>query len=539
MINHYYTLYNCTKSIQPIVGYKLIDCFTQEKGVAVFHFCDSYDEFFLSVCLLPNNYCIFVKKEFSKAKNNYASIFPEVIGETLQECKIEGNNRVITLKFIHSRIEIELFGASKNNIFVISSKNKIINAFNNKKEFYLNQYERKISNVKSIDEFYGETIFKALTRSELLLPTQIAEEILKKFNIAKQQIFERIDLYDVIIAYAEKIREECLVAQKYYIYEDGAGGMLLSPMELSSFSNPKIYDSLNAAIIKRYSALRRVEDFDTAYNDFYKKLDRIKKRVESTIKVYRDTFNLSAKINEYKLWAEYLLAQPNPKQKSGKSIDIIGWEGESITIPLDEKMNLHENAERYYKKSRKIKDSIEQKTKLLPKFEKRLIEVNLIFDKLKLVENVKELLILKKEVIAEKHKNMSELEDNQTTKFREFDLGEGYMLYVGKNSSNNDELTCRFAKPNDIWLHARGSAGSHAVLRHPSNKEHKPPKYILQAAAGVTAYYSKQKNAKYVNVAYTFKKYVNKPRGAAVGAVVMSKEQVIMAEPKLPAGSEE
>ncbi len=88
-------------------------------------------------------------------------------------------------------------------------------------------------------------------------------------------------------------------------------------------------------------------------------------------------------------------------------------------------------------------------------------------------------------------------------------------------------------------MHARGSSGSHTVLRSPTGKEAKPPKYVLQAAASITAYYSKQKNAKYVPVAYTFKKYVHKPKGAAVGAVVMSREEVIMAEPKLPSGAKE
>jgi predicted ribosome quality control (RQC) complex YloA/Tae2 family protein len=90
----------------------------------------------------------------------------------------------------------------------------------------------------------------------------------------------------------------------------------------------------------------------------------------------------------------------------------------------------------------------------------------------------------------------------------------------------------KFAKPNDLWLHARGSAGSHAVLK--MEKEEKPPKYILQKAASITAYYSQAKNAKYVPVAYTFKKYVRKPKGANPGSVVLSKEDVIMAEPKLP-----
>ncbi|MFA6571939.1 MAG: NFACT RNA binding domain-containing protein, partial [Bacteroidota bacterium] len=94
-------------------------------------------------------------------------------------------------------------------------------------------------------------------------------------------------------------------------------------------------------------------------------------------------------------------------------------------------------------------------------------------------------------------------------------------------------LTMRFAKANDIWLHARGSGGSHAVLRM-SSKEAKPPKQILIKAAEITAYYSQARNAKYTPVCYTYKKYVHKPKGSNPGSVVISKEEVIMVEPKLP-----
>ena len=89
MINHYYTLHCGVKSIQKIIGYKLIDCFTQEKGIVVLHFCDSYSEYFLSISLLPTNYCIFVNKNLLKQKVHFVSLFPEMIGETLQDCTIE------------------------------------------------------------------------------------------------------------------------------------------------------------------------------------------------------------------------------------------------------------------------------------------------------------------------------------------------------------------------------------------------------------------------------------------------------------------
>ena len=126
------------------------------------------------------------------------------------------------------------------------------------------------------------------------------------------------------------------------------------------------------------------------------------------------------------------------------------------------------------------------------------------------------------------------------TKFRKFQLGEGYVLYVGKNAANNDELTMRFAKPNDIWLHARGSSGSHCVIKSESGKkDEKVPKTILKAAAEIAAFYSGAKNAKYTPVCYTQKKYVHKPKGANVGAVTLQREDIIMVEPRQPAAEME
>jgi predicted ribosome quality control (RQC) complex YloA/Tae2 family protein len=118
-------------------------------------------------------------------------------------------------------------------------------------------------------------------------------------------------------------------------------------------------------------------------------------------------------------------------------------------------------------------------------------------------------------------------------RFRRFVVEGGHEIYVGKNATNNDELTVRFARPNDYWFHARGTSGSHVVLRW-SDAKSKPPKDAIRHAASLAAYYSGARNARMVPVAYTLKKYVRKPKGAAPGSVVMEREEVIMAEPKLP-----
>lgn len=123
--------------------------------------------------------------------------------------------------------------------------------------------------------------------------------------------------------------------------------------------------------------------------------------------------------------------------------------------------------------------------------------------------------------------------------YREFVLEEGFTVFVGRNSANNDQLTMRFAKQNDLWLHVRGQSGSHCVLRSPTSSSARVPKRILEQAASIAAYYSSARNGTWVPVVYTLRKYVRKPKGAAVGAVTLEREEVIMVKPGLPNGPQE
>ncbi len=98
-------------------------------------------------------------------------------------------------------------------------------------------------------------------------------------------------------------------------------------------------------------------------------------------------------------------------------------------------------------------------------------------------------------------------------------------------------LTTRFAKQNDYWFHARGSSGSHVVLRVENTKE-PIPKNILKKAAAIAAYHSKSKTSGTAPVAYTFKKYVVKKKGDPSGTVRLLREDVLLVKPEIPAGCE-
>jgi len=91
----------------------------------------------------------------------------------------------------------------------------------------------------------------------------------------------------------------------------------------------------------------------------------------------------------------------------------------------------------------------------------------------------------------------------------------------------------KHARPNDLWFHARGSGGSHVVLRSGTGKGEISRRAIEEAAA-IAAYYSKMRKARTVPVAMTQRKYIRKPKGAPVGTVMIERETVLFVEPALP-----
>ena len=73
-----------------------------------------------------------------------------------------------------------------------------------------------------------------------------------------------------------------------------------------------------------------------------------------------------ARAANYKQWAELLLAQPNARRLAGESITLQSWTDETLTIPLDPRLTLVENAEKYYAKTRAAAESAKVRAQRLP-----------------------------------------------------------------------------------------------------------------------------------------------------------------------------
>jgi len=539
MIIHYYTLHHLARELQTIIGCRLVECFSQEKNSLVFSFSDGSGIFNLQYFGTPERTSLFLNNNFKRAKKNTVNLFESLIGEILQDVNLLDNNRIIQLIFINTSMYVFLFGGSNSNLIAVNSDGIIIDSLKNSTELVGTKLNLPLPNLPHFSQFPKDTrIIEALSKCSINLGRYYAEEVLTSLNFnykATIDDFEDSDLKQ-IMNISEEIKEECLNSIKFNILGTEEGN-LMSLIPLSKY--PEIinsHSSISEAIMIRMVSDIRKKSYSSLFKELTSKLERQRNRLLKNIEIINDEMAVRERAEKYKLFAELLIAHPSPKQKAGIELNTMDYTGSHVKIPLDENLTIVENANKYFSKVRKSKEELNIRKKRLPDLELKLLKIKNTIKMLGEAESYRELESLSNKLKELTGNKTMDTQDNTSTKFREFDIGDGFIVYVGKNASNNDELTMKFAKPNDLWFHARGSGGSHVVLR--TNKEQKIPKNILHKAASIAAYYSQARKAKYVPVAYTYKKYVRKPKGANVGSVIISKEEVIMVEPGIPSVSE-
>ena len=102
----------------------------------------------------------------------------------------------------------------------------------------------------------------------------------------------------------------------------------------------------------------------------------------------------------------------------------------------------------------------------------------------------------------------------------------GARILVGRGAAHNDALTFHVARPHDLWLHAKDRSGAHVVVA--LEKRASCPPDLLVEAAHLAAHFSEARDERIVDVSYTPRRYLRKPRGSAPGLVVVDREKVLV-----------
>ena len=113
-----------------------------------------------------------------------------------------------------------------------------------------------------------------------------------------------------------------------------------------------------------------------------------------------------------------------------------------------------------------------------------------------------------------------------------YDLGDGWEALAGKTDADNDLLSLKVARANDLWFHVHGLPGSHVILQ--GTEGECPDHAVVKTAASIAAWHSKARNAGWVPVSCTEAKHVSKPRGAKPGFVTIRRQKTVKVKPGLP-----
>ena len=199
------------------------------------------------------------------------------------------------------------------------------------------------------------------------------------------------------------------------------------------------------------------------------------------------------------------------------------YTNETITISLKKEVSPQKNAERYYQKSKNAHLEVKHAKQQLKSIEAKLNELNEKLATIQAATSIKELQKMDSQSSKSKKQEIQE----RNLPYRQFE-SDGFAIWVGKNAKNNDVLL-KLAGREDVWLHARGVAGSHVLIRNPEQRD--VPEHVLEFAASLAAKYSKGQGDGLVAVIHTNPRYVRKFKGALPGQVKVDREEVVLVEP--------
>lgn len=268
-------------------------------------------------------------------------------------------------------------------------------------------------------------------------------------------------------------------------------------------------------------------------------------------KISKKLVNINSKLDEcknmdtYKLYGELLTANmyKYPEFTEDKvSVENYNDNNSIITIPVDKNKTPSYNVKSYFKKYNKLKNALivinEQKKETEAEID-YLESIIYEIDAAKTVTDIDEIYAeIQENPLFEKNRLKSTTKVTKSKKTNkkldktytpiEYKI-EDFTLLVGKNNVQNDYITLKVAKNNDIWFHTKEIHGSHAILQ---TKGKEPSMDVLIRCAQIAAYYSKAKMSSNVPVDYTYVKYVKKPSGSKPGFVIYTHNKTINVTPK-------
>lgn len=262
----------------------------------------------------------------------------------------------------------------------------------------------------------------------------------------------------------------------------------------------------------------------TALERNYKKYDLQQKQLADTDKK-----------DKFRIYGELINTYGYELKGGEKELRCLNYyDGQEVKIPLDPQLTPQENAQKHFSKYNKLKRTNEALTDLIQETQAEIEHLESISAALDIALKEEDLTPIKEELMEYgyvKRRGGNVKKPRITSKPFHYLSSDGFHIYVGKNNYQNEEVTFKLASGSDWWFHAKGTPGSHVIIKAEGCED--LPDRVFEEAGALAAYYSKGRTGDKVEIDYIQRKSVKKAPGGAPGFVIYHNNYSLMATPKL------
>lgn len=444
--------------------------------------------------------------------------------------------------YVQKRFVVELMGKYSNAILIdenqkiLDSMRHVTNIMSSVREVLPGKEYKEPSALGKINFFevtfeeFQKSLNQNLNLSDALLEKFIGfsktftNNICKKLdisldtlvcNISSDKIFE---VYNFILNISNHIKSNEInftitPNEKDYFIE--ISQLISEPTSLSFFLD-SFYASKESNSILKNAKNNLVREINSH-------LSKLKKKLLQAEEILKDEPNLE----KYRQYGELISANIYKMQIGMDKLITENFYNnyEQIEIPLQINLPPSRNAQQYFKKYTKLKNSIMYASQHKISYEQEISYLESVLYSISEANNLNELDDIKDELVATniikkpgKRFKRREL-PSEPIKYEK----DGIEILVGRNNIQNDKLTFKIARKTDTWLHTKNIHGSHVIIRSElvSNE-------VLYYAAQLAVKHSQAKSSEKVEVDYTLVKFVHKESGAKPGMVVYTDYKTII-----------
>ena len=516
-LNYHFLKFLCPELDRLFRGKEITACFSQSKNELILEVTDQLETHYLKAHFNPPQIYFAFPNDYKRAKRNSMNFFKELVGEKIISCELLSFERAFYFSLDSGKkLLFKLHGNRSNVLMYLSGASLPEKTFRNEliedKSLDWNTLEKDLE--LSFEEFE-----KLEGNASKFLPTLGAtpRKWLKEQGFLESNLLRRWELMEVLL--------DMLETPLFSLVEESGEvqlSLLPEPKSISTFSNP-----VQAANELYYLALVK-GSFEKEKSLLLRKYQELLKRQTSYLeKSSQKLLELQEAAPPSQL-ADVIMANLNQFEHGKSEVELFDfYTGKQVTVSLKQNQKPQDFAASLYRKSKNRKLEWKQIEKTI---ETKRVVSEVLKSKIETLEAIDDHRGLK-EFKKKYGEDKAIQKEPLSLPFKVFEV-EGYTIWVGKSAQSNDDMLREYAKKDDLWLHARMVSGSHVLVKNAVN--HPAPTHVVEVAAQLAAFYSKNKTESLAPVIYTPVKFVRKVKGSAPGSVVVEKEKVILVQPAGP-----